>query len=51
LLLSNDKPGKTTKLLEPRSLLVLQKNTRFEWKPGIPARKSDRISDKRVPRG
>lgn len=37
--------------LEPRSLLVLKNEARFDWKHGIPARKSDLIDGERVARG
>lgn len=36
--------------LAPRSLLVLNDEARFHWTHGIPARKSDNIDGKRVPR-
>ncbi|GAB5426913.1 MAG: alpha-ketoglutarate-dependent dioxygenase AlkB [Devosia indica] len=43
--------GSLTRLLEPQSLLLLQDETRFEWKHGIPARKSDVIEQQKVTRG
>lgn len=36
--------------LPPRSLLVLQDEARFDWKHGIPARKSDLIGGRRIAR-
>lgn len=39
-----------SRCLEPRSLLVLQDEARFDWKHGIPARKSDMINGERVAR-
>lgn len=40
-----------TLTLQPRSLLVLQGPARFDWTHAIPARKSDVIHGRRVPRG
>jgi len=37
-------------VLEPRSVLVLKGAARFEWTHAIPARKSDVIDGRRVPR-
>lgn len=34
---------KITRLLEPRSLIVLSGDARYQWKHGIPARKRDKI--------
>lgn len=36
--------------LEPRSLLLLSKDARYQWKHGIPARKSDYINGIKLPR-
>jgi alkylated DNA repair dioxygenase AlkB len=38
-------------LLEPRSLLVMEKESRYQWKHGIAARKSDIVEGKSLPRG
>jgi alkylated DNA repair dioxygenase AlkB len=35
--------GATSQRLEPRSLLILKGESRFEWKHGIPARKADDV--------
>lgn len=44
--------GKTmARYLEPRSLLVLQGASRFEWTHGIAARKTDVVDGISVPRG
>lgn len=43
-------PGGATQRLEPRSLLVLSGVSRFDWKHGIPARKSDEVDGKLVQR-
>ena len=37
-------------ILEPRTLLVLQKDARFKWKHSIPSRKSDVVNGARVQR-
>lgn len=42
--------SKITQLLEPCSLLILQKDARYQWKHGIIARKSDIIHGTRVKR-
>jgi alkylated DNA repair dioxygenase AlkB len=39
-----------TRTLEPRSALVLKGPARFEWTHAIPARKSDVVDGRRVPR-
>lgn len=41
----------SSQVLAPRSLLVLDGEARFNWTHGIPARKSDVIDGKRIPRG
>ncbi|MCD7060679.1 alpha-ketoglutarate-dependent dioxygenase AlkB [Pelagibacterium xiamenense] len=41
----------TSRLLHPRSLLVLHDDARFSWKHGIPARKTDVIDGLRFERG
>ncbi|WP_404406760.1 alpha-ketoglutarate-dependent dioxygenase AlkB [Pelagibacterium halotolerans] len=41
----------STQALAPRGLLVLNDEARFNWTHGIPARKSDVIDGKKVPRG
>jgi alkylated DNA repair dioxygenase AlkB len=38
-------------LLEPRSLLILSDEARYQWQHGIARRKNDRWRDVRVPRG
>lgn len=38
-------------LLKPRSLLVLQRESRYDWKHGIAHRKSDIINGVKTPRG
>jgi alkylated DNA repair dioxygenase AlkB len=38
-------------LLEPRSLLVLSDEARYQWQHGIARRKSDRWHGIRIPRG
>ena len=38
-------------VLSPRSLLVMREETRYNWRHGIPARKSDVIDGERVQRG
>jgi alkylated DNA repair dioxygenase AlkB len=38
-------------LLEPRSLLVLTDEARYEWQHGIAPRKSDRWQGRNLPRG
>ena len=40
----------THAFLEPRSLLVLTGPARFEWRHGIPARKTDWVEGRRLPR-
>ena len=40
-----------TRILDPRSLLVLRGPARFDWTHAIPARKSDSIDGQRIPRG
>jgi alkylated DNA repair dioxygenase AlkB len=42
---------RSSHLLEPRSLLLLQGESRFDWRHGIPARKSDTLDGAVVPRG
>jgi len=37
--------------LEPRSVIILQDDARWKWAHSIPARKSDLVDGKRVPRG
>jgi alkylated DNA repair dioxygenase AlkB len=37
-------------VLEPRSLLILSNEARYEWQHGIAARKSDRWQGKVIPR-
>jgi alkylated DNA repair dioxygenase AlkB len=34
---------KTSKLLEPQSLLVMKNDARYKWQHGIAARKTDKI--------
>ena len=41
---------KIEKVLKGRSVLVLTGESRYEWKHGIPARKSDVLNGERVPR-
>jgi len=40
-----------TKVLEPRSLMVMSGEARYHWSHAIPARKSDIINGKLVKRG
>lgn len=42
---------KNSVLLEPRSLIVLSKQARYEWKHGIAARKTDRYQGQVISRG
>lgn len=37
-------------LLEPRSLVIMKKESRYDWYHGIPARKSDKFNDKVIKR-
>ncbi|MBA5775680.1 alpha-ketoglutarate-dependent dioxygenase AlkB [Stappia sp. F7233] len=41
----------TSCYLQPRSLLILRDEARFDWKHGIPARKSDLVGGERYVRG
>jgi alkylated DNA repair dioxygenase AlkB len=45
-----DDSRKGTVVLEPRSLLILSDEARYEWQHGIAARKSDRWQGKVIPR-
>lgn len=47
---TNDKQ-KESLWLEPRSLIVLKDDARYEWKHSIPARKSDKQQSVKIPRG
>jgi alkylated DNA repair dioxygenase AlkB len=38
-------------LLEPRSLVIMRGESRYDWKHGIPARKSDVYHGETIPRG
>ena len=42
---------KTSRLLEPRSLLLISGDARYQWKHGIAARKSDKHNGQIIPRG
>ena len=41
---------KTSIFLEPRSLIIFQRQARFEWEHGIPARKNDLLDDEKFAR-
>lgn len=41
---------KTPILLEPRSLVIMKKESRYNWYHGIPARKSDKFNDSVIKR-
>jgi alkylated DNA repair dioxygenase AlkB len=41
---------KTSKLLDPQSLLVMKKDARYKWQHAIPARKTDKIDGQTFPR-
>jgi alkylated DNA repair dioxygenase AlkB len=42
--------GKQSRLLEPRSLLILSGDARYQWQHAIPARKSDKWHGQTIPR-
>lgn len=41
---------KTSILLEPRCLMIMKKESRYDWFHGIPARKSDKFNDNVIKR-
>lgn len=46
-----DTGEKTSRFLEPRSLLLFSDGARYQWKHGIAARKSDKHDGQIIPRG